>query len=150
MQIHTRPGFQPQHGRHDALWSAMKWCFGILLTLLLILQPYRPVVVKGNSMTPSYWDGELLLARRADRAIEIGDVIVFRWVEGATIKRVAKTSGEYYHPIEGKEFVLPIPSGHYYVLGDNPDKSMDSRRMGLIRDEMIDLIVIAQIPLPWS
>ncbi len=149
MQTHTRPGYTTKPS-HSTLWNAIRWCLGVLFALLLVLQPYRPVIVRGDSMTPSFWSGNLLLAKRVDRNIEIGDVVVFRWVEGATIKRVAKTGGDYYHPIYGKDFVSPIPVGHYYVLGDNPEKSMDSREMGLIRDEMIDLIVIAQIPLPWS
>lgn len=150
MNIYTRRDDRQAKRTQAAIASALKWSFGALAGLFLFAQPYRPVVVKGESMMPNLVDGQILIGKRVDRTLQAGDLIVFRWPEGRAIKRVAKTAGEYYNLVEGREFLAPIPSGYYYVLGDYPEKSVDSRMMGLVRDDAIDMVIIASFRLPWS
>lgn len=77
--------------------------------------PYLRVVVSGPSMVPALYSGDQLLVRRA-ASVRPGDLVVARFA-GAPERLVVKRA------------VRPVEGG-WWVVGDNPDGSDDSRRFG--------------------
>lgn len=103
----------------------MKWLL-IILALLGLRYVFPHLKVIGDSMHPTYKNGEHLIGFRfyPARFLKPGDVIVFlqdlyEGEEKAVIKRIerVKTVG---HNI------------YFYVLGDNPPESLDSREYGFV------------------
>ena len=126
---------------------------GAALAAVAMIQPYRPFVVSGTSMTPTFQSGQILLANIHPRNIERGDVVVFRHDDETMVKRVAYLPGDSIQQFFfAKEWNVPssklmmksmirlkipsrrtvIPQGHVYVLADNPYGSIDSRTLGPI------------------
>lgn len=108
------------------------------------------VTVRGVSMEPTYSSGDRLLVRRSglDR-VHAGEVVVVQ-VDGSTpddptggrmVKRAVAVPGD---PVPA-QIPLPdpvVPAGRLLVLGDNPARSNDSRRLGYIpADALIGVVV---------
>jgi len=76
------------------------------------------VTVRGASMAPALRHGDLLLARRVGSAarIPIGTVVLTGWASRPGLLAV-------------KRVVRPVPGG-FWVEGDNPYASDDSRSYG--------------------
>ena len=100
----------------------------------MIRMPWFPVAVAGDSMEPTLHAGEWWLARRTSR-VGVGDVVVLRQPESdhlLTVKRITRQEG-----------------GRWWVEGDNPTRSRDSRAYGLIADDaVIARLVVRYRPLP--
>lgn len=76
---------------------------------------WRRVAVRGPSMSPTVRDGDVLLVRFGG-APSPGDVVLVRWSarpEQLSVKRAVRPEGE-----------------GWWVLGDNPFGSTDSRVLG--------------------
>ncbi len=133
----------------------------ILLTLVIffmvrfVVENYR---VEGQSMEPNFHDGEYLLVNKL--AYKLGhpqrnDVIIFRFPLDETknyIKRVIGLPDEKVQIISGQVYIndvlVPehypinhadyswgpavVPSGSYFVLGDNRPESSDSHYWGYV------------------
>lgn len=130
------------------------------------VQPYRPVVVSGVSMSPTYSDHELLLATNQIGEVKRGDVVIIDTSSGPMIKRVALLPGEHFYrmkylgitsdlieirPPFSKNSVVEkvkVPAGTVYVLGDNLTLSVDSRKLGFIPIRSIRGKVMDQRPVP--
>jgi len=134
--------------------------FGIFLFVYIFLvQPHR---VKGESMFPTYNDGELLLTEKVSYRFskpKRGDVIVFEAPVGHNIdfiKRIIGLPGETVSIQEGSVFVngkrleennlkvetpgdevRTLGPGEYFVMGDNRPASSDSRVFGPIATDKI-------------
>ncbi|MFC4944030.1 S26 family signal peptidase [Pseudonocardia sp. GCM10023141] len=76
---------------------------------------WRRVGVRGPSMSPTLGDGDVVLARFG-RITRSGDVVLVRW---------SSRPGQ----LSVKRAVRPDGAG-WWVLGDNPDGSTDSRTLG--------------------
>ncbi len=106
----------------------------------------RLVRVAGESMAPTYRSSDLLLTRPVGRAgVRRGDVVVFRHGGLRMIKRVVGLPGDLVELEAGRLFVngesvdgrprVPgaytqtwrVPAASYFVAGDNPAVSDDSR-----------------------
>jgi signal peptidase I len=133
------------------------------------VQPYRAVVVVGESMSPTYTDRELILSRRVNRPIQRGDVVLLK-INGSTqIKRVSRIAGDemlYWKSrttwvditesarsvdrfrSDSRLRVDVIPDNYVYVIGDNLGKSVDSREYGVVPISSIKGIVVSQRPKP--
>ncbi len=142
---------------------------GLIIGLLLIIQPYKLVVVVGDSMSPTFRSGQILLAKKVDK-VNSGDIVVaYNDFNEKIIKRVVYMPDEYYYyhyvkhddiPMlirdnsyknvlnwmhiygDGMIVELKVPKGHYYLLGDNFNNSDDSRRFGTIERSQIIYKVI--------
>ena len=107
----------------------------VLAALVVLRRRYVVARVWGHSMSPTFHDGERVVATRR-RHYRVGDVIVFRPRAAATdvvwrIKRIAAVAGdpvpawlETDHPV--------VPAGRVVVVGDNTGHSEDSRQLGYI------------------
>ena len=132
-----------------------------LIGALVVLQPYRPYVVEGLSMSPTLSNGQILVGKIRPDRVARGDVVVFRKGDETMIKRVAYLpddrleqfyiAGQWraapnrlsYRTLVSHHYRrrdLVIPQGSLYVIGDNSDVSVDSRSYGPI--DMADLIAV--------
>lgn len=137
-------------------------CVIILITVLFQMVA-GTAIVKGNSMSPFYKDGDLVIYLRVDRQYEAGDVILFHGVEDKDyIKRVVGVPGDriyidqrtatvYVNDTELKEsavltgtkpkdfveYPVTLQEDEYFVLGDNRADSVDSRNFGVVTTKQI-------------
>ncbi|MEA5362955.1 S26 family signal peptidase [Amycolatopsis sp., V23-08] len=112
----------------------------VVLVLLVVVVRRRYVVVRvrGHSMSPTFHDGERVVATRR-RHYRVGDVIVFRPRTGSTndtdvawrIKRIAAVAGDPVPAWLGTDHPV-VPAGRVVVVGDNTGHSQDSRQLGYI------------------
>lgn len=127
---------------------------------IFLVQPHR---VKGESMTPNFEDGELILTEKVSyrfSAPKRGDVIVFK-APGTNkldyIKRIIGLPGDHLVIDNGSIYIneqklkekyetqatqseinLVVGEGQYFVLGDNRSASSDSRVFGPIDRSAIE------------
>ena len=135
-----------------------------LIVYLLILRPHK---IKGQSMHPTFPDGEYLLTEKVSyyrNDPQRGDVVVFKppISEDEFIKRIIGLPGDTVSLLGGKVFVndkllkedyiivdtnaggflnegqkYVVPEGNYFVMGDNRPHSSDSRSWGPITKKVI-------------
>lgn len=120
------------------------------MLLLITFLVYSPFQVDGNSMYPTYHSGEFVICQKIFYSeIKRNDVIIFKDISGnVCIKRVAAISGDKVYsvnntlyinnkPINGCTYISKdetlINHNEYFVIGDNYDKSIDSREYGTIK-----------------
>lgn len=136
----------------------------ITASLLLNLFTFIMPVVKyyGTSMSPTLEDGQILIVNKMAE-IEHGDIIAFYYNNKVLVRRVVATGNEQLSidifgtvSVNGKELDEPyienktlgqcnldfpynIPSGAFFVLGDNRDAAMDSRleEIGAVTDDRL-------------
>lgn len=120
-------------------------------------------IVKGHSMEPSLQDGDRLVVDRVTcnlGEVHRGDVVVLRYPRNPTVdfvKRVVGLPGDRIALRRGQLWVngsmapddwtcisdrdttgdVEVPSGSYFVLGDNRPISCDSREFGLVPQELL-------------
>jgi signal peptidase I len=114
-------------------------------------RPFR-AVVSGASMEPSLAEGDVVLAL-AGRTPRTGGVVVVGHPDRAgfdLVKRVAGSPGEVMHLLgNGTRLPEPVPlgSGEWFVVGDAPGASTDSRSFGPVgRGEVRGVVVFVVSP----
>lgn len=98
---------------------------------LVFLGSRHKYICEGKSMNPTLRDGEVVLVDR-EAPVGVGDIVVAK------------------HPIEQvSEVVKRVERinerGHYFLVGDNPDDSIDSRHYGPVTREYIKGKVVARL-----
>ncbi len=141
--------------------------FAVIVVILIFTFTIRTVSVSGKSMLPTFNDGDTLIMCRLYSNPKYGDIVVLTKPIGGEeplIKRIIATEGqevdinfekgEVY--VDGQllnepyiaeittnsadmEFPQVVPDGCVFVLGDNRNKSMDSRwsSVGMIDERYI-------------
>lgn len=104
----------------------LKWLFFIVVGVVIEHYVFPLVNVCGNSMLPTYHDGELVFSTRIFRKDKIKpeDIMVFRHPtvrDRLLIKRVDKVFKDNHGEIQS-----------IYFLGDNAPDSYDSRNFGYV------------------
>lgn len=133
----------------------------LALVLFLVINALSARVrVENVSMKPTLQPGEFLLVNRVAYKLgdpDIGDIIVFHAPGGSEldyIKRVIGLPGDEVRVVDGTVFVndqplyesylaeepnytgnWTVPTGSYFVLGDNRNNSSDSHLWGFVPEE---------------
>jgi signal peptidase I len=99
-----------------------------LLCGLLIFLLFRFVLIIGYvpsaSMEPAIQSGSYILGLRTHGELQRGDIVVFHLEGRMLVKRIAGVPGDSVYV---QETEINVPDGCYYLLGDNPAESRDSR-----------------------
>jgi len=136
-----------------------------VLIIFMVINPYKVIVVRGQSMYPTYKNGDILLGVK-DRNYQKGDIVVTKNDYDETIiKRITFMPGETYYVVSKisshecyseivdkntydeikknnhSKYVIAIkdrvPLKQYFITGDNKNNSDDSRRFGSIEKDKI-------------
>ena len=142
---------------------------GIFLLILFAKTTFHPVTVVGDSMYPTYKNGDLLITKKVkENELSYGDVIVFHLEskKASYIKRIEGIPGDIVVIREGvlyrngdavlEGFDLADDPGYlavetilgkdqYLALGDNRNHSTDSREFGPVSLQEIRYKVIKKI-----
>ena len=139
----------------------------ILLVLFVFLWPAK---IEGQSMLPAVKDGDRVAISRfagMRRMYDIGDLVVFNvsGYEENMIKRVIAKEGDTLEIKDGAVYVngtvlddgidftdgeerLTVPEGCVYVMGDNRQKSTDSRHFGAVdEDDIYGKVILRFYPI---
>lgn len=174
MVMHAAP---PQRWslRRALRWVPVALVSGFALVVVYLrYTTYDSVIVLGDSMEPTLYDSDRLIALKhpyPDMKPRRGDIVVVRPNDGpVVVKRVVATQGEEVAIINRQLYVnrrpckedylkepmqlelpygpLIVPKDHVYVLGDNRNRSEDSRDYGpLPYDRVTGLVVYRIWPL---
>jgi len=128
----------------------------------LVMQPFS---VSGDAMVPSFNNHDYLFVNMMNKDFKQGDVVVFRYPTDPSkffLKRIIGLPGDNIEIKDAKVFVnnkpfdepylssgtetnqanngfnsLTLKNGQYFLLGDNRDKSLDSRIFGPVDASLI-------------
>ena len=137
--------------------------FFTLLFILLFQIKYCIISVNGDSMLPTFSDGEILIAKKYCKIVKNGDIIAFKHDNKIYIKRVIAQFGDIvkvdesqgliyvnesvkvtYNPCKSLEtYSIELGKDEYFVVGDNFNNSVDSRseEIGLVKKSSIVAII---------
>lgn len=140
----------------------------------LIATLIMPVLqISGSSMTPTFKEGEIVVSLKTKK-LKQGDIVAFYHGNKILVKRVIATAGEWVNItdegnvyINGElieepyinelslgqsdiEFPYQVPDGHWFVLGDDRETSIDSRNSeigSISQDDIVGKIIFRVWPL---
>ena len=136
--------------------------FMLVVSPLITLLQWRSCYIATDDMAPTLQRGDRLLVARSQTPPQRGKIVQFQArIEGRNVKCICRVVGlpgeeikieggtifidgeplqRHYLPATYNISMSPrvIPSSEYFVLADNPDRSVaDSRTLGTIRSEKI-------------
>lgn len=151
----------------------------VIIVVVVLIRTFiaTPVIVDGDSMLPNLKDNQIMILYKLPKELKRFDIVVAEHtVEGtkeSLVKRVIGLPGEDVEYKDNKLYIndevvsedfiieetadfnlaslgyLEIPDGHYFVVGDNRDDSLDSRILGLIPEEDIEGKIVFSL-FPFS
>lgn len=149
------------------LRSIRTFCISALIALVLMLLIHQftfPFFVSGQSMSPTYEDGDFCVGRvgLTEDSIHKGDVVVFYEGGVLMVKRVVATPGDSVWITDGKLYVngslsewqfdpieeagllsasVSVKEKSFFCMGDNRNHSTDSRDYGAVALDRIKCVV---------
>ncbi len=163
----------------DTVFEWVKIILTAIVIAIIITQFIRPTLVRGESMYPTLEENDYLIISKISYKIKspkIGDIVVFRTnllQEDGThkdlVKRVIATEGNHLVIKDSKVYVddelldepyihgqyttgdidIIIPENKIFAMGDNREKSLDSRyeEVGLVEEsDVIGKVTIRLYP----
>ncbi len=146
----------------DGAFEAVEmFVFALLTIMLLTTFCFRMTTVSGDSMNPTFNNGDRLIISDLFYTPKVGDVIVFddrskdygEYGESPIIKRVVAVEGDTVQvigdlilvneeKIQVTDYIenyqyYELGAGEIFVIGDNFNNSIDSRHVGLINVDSI-------------
>lgn len=133
----------------------------IIILVVITIRTFivTPIIVQGESMSPTLDGGEVMLLKKYDTSYERFDIVVVnKSVEGDNlIKRVIGLPGETIRYKNNKLYIngkiiedgyasgdtgnfqeITLGEDEYFLMGDNREVSLDSRRLGIIKKSEIE------------
>ena len=113
-------------------------CIILIAAVFVVFQYVIGITfVSGESMEPTLMDRELVVFYRLDQEYRKGDIVLIRKGDNLEyMKRITAVEGETVEQ-EVESEALTVPENCVYVLGDNLEKSRDSREFGFIKESEI-------------
>ncbi len=129
----------------------------IILIVVVLIRSYvvTPIMVNGPSMKPTLNGGEIMILNKLGK-IDRYDIVVVDTGSEDIIKRVIAMPGETISCEEGIVYVngrrqdeeysdgitsdfdvVKLADDEYFVMGDNREDSLDSRKFGAFKEEQI-------------
>jgi signal peptidase I len=121
-------------------------CIPLLCGMLVVLL-FRYVFIIGYvpsaSMEPTIPTGSYILGLRIYSPLHPGDIVVFQHDRKTLVKRISTMPGDTVR-VQGTD--IAVPEGCFYLLGDSPAESVDSRHWAepFIRKE--DILAVLLFP----
>lgn len=133
----------------------------ICIGLIIFNLTHKIVIVNGDSMYPSYHNGNILITQRNTDSIARFDTVIVNsnTAKKVLIKRVIGLPGDTVEYRDNKlyinnqyvddkynyghmeDFTVTVENDKYFCLGDNRDYSADSRYYGNFKaDEIIGIV----------
>ena len=116
--------FNRAKGRKGRYLAYLVPTFFVILVFVLTKFMLFICYVPSASMEPTIRKNSLIVGIRIFKDIQVGDVVVFIKDGQYLVKRVAATENTDVE-IEGKKY--SVPNDEVFLLGDNTEKSYDSR-----------------------
>lgn len=172
IQKEEKKKLEPQDRVRNFFKELVPYVIIIFVVALIRTFLITPVMVNGSSMYPYLKDKEILILNKTNNDYKRFDVVVAEAANTKIIKRIIGLPGEnieykncklYINGEEQQDFVsecitddfsleglygyVVIPENYYFVMGDNRNKSSDSRdyRIGLIKKDQIQGKVIFRL-----
>ena len=146
--------------------DSIKFILMVFILIFLMVYLVSVTQVVGDSMSNTLENQDVLILNKAKYRfsdVKRGDIIAFAYEDTKyLIKRVIGLPGEHISIINNKVYIdgryyvedylkdvdtedfdlkdigyNTVPEGMYFVLGDNRDNSLDSRKIGLVKKEDI-------------
>lgn len=152
------------HGRYTALMrSTIYALITVAAAAVLIATLLLPVLrIYGNSMTPTLWDGNIVVSLQGASFRE-GDIVAFYYNNKILVKRVIARAGDWVDIkddgtvyVNGEELEEPyvvekalgecnidlpyqVPDKKFFLMGDHRSVSIDSRNtsVGCVGEDQI-------------
>jgi signal peptidase I len=140
MQVHSRETWRVRQSLGERVRRTLAWSLFVDVSFALVVQPYRPVLVVGESMLPTLGNLQVVIAKARDHQAKRGEVVVCDYDDGSIIKRVAGIGNDCDLP--GLPRPLRVPPHSVYLLGDNSAVSVDSRLFGPVPEKDVKMVVV--------